>query len=107
MRGGMSKTNGKTRIFDIATNPSPCSIEKVRDGFIAILKEKIFNDIETYRKLVEQMLNDGKIKEKDVEKMFVDIDTIFNKMDNDSNYKMSWKVKNDEIINYSVKKEKK
>lgn len=75
-RGGVGCADDKTKIFDIAINPYPTNPQNIRDGFVAILKEKILNDVEVYRKLVEQMIKDGKITKKDIGKMYLDVNLV-------------------------------
>lgn len=55
-RGVMSEKDAKAGIFDIACNPIYEPIhEAVKIGYLQIIKEKIINDLEVYRKLTEEM----------------------------------------------------
>jgi len=67
-RGGIAEGNVKPRAFDIADNPHGKTKEDaIKSGYLAIIKEKINNDLEVYRKLLECMgINEHKITLEDV-----------------------------------------
>jgi hypothetical protein len=55
-RGGIAKESANAKIFDIAYNPRGEAEEKMlKYGYLAIIREKIQNDLEVYRRLLESM----------------------------------------------------
>ena len=78
VRGVIAESGPKADIFDIAYNPQVKPISKaVKYGYMNLIKEKIQNDLEVYRKLVEKMgLKDSeaKITMEDISKHITDKD---------------------------------
>jgi len=59
-RGAVATDNIQPNIFDIAVNPINASFEdRVKEGFLAILKEKIQNDLVVYEKMLDDMKSKG------------------------------------------------
>lgn len=55
-REAVAEENAKPVIFDIATNPHEGTDAKmVRDGYLNLIEEKILNDLEVYRVLLDSM----------------------------------------------------
>ena len=87
------------------------NLNNIRRGFVAIVSEKIQNDIEVYRKLVEQMVKDGKVSEEDLKELFLDLDSVVDQIKHRNDEqgvgsdiikpkKSVWKMINGEIRNY-------
>jgi len=58
-RGGVCGRGTETGIYDICYNPAyglPVSKNKmVKNGYLAIIKEKIVNDLNVYKRLIDEM----------------------------------------------------
>jgi len=65
-RGAVCGGNVHANIFDIAVNPRCGNLGKrVKEGFLAILREKVANDLVAYRKMLDDMKAKGAISDSD------------------------------------------
>jgi len=59
-RGAVATDDISAGVFDIAVNPSEGTMgERVKEGFLSLLREKIMNDLVVYAKMVEDMQKKG------------------------------------------------
>ena len=83
-RGAVATDDIQPNIFDVAVNPSKGNIEdRMKEGFLALLKEKVRNDLVVYNKMIEHMMAEGIISEPDA--VEIDMADIASKMIEGSN----------------------
>jgi hypothetical protein len=70
-RGSIAYEDSIGEIFDIAVNPRKQvkATDGIKKGFLAILREKLFNDLTAYRCMLEKLLIDGKITKEEKENL--------------------------------------
>jgi len=70
-RGSIGDEDSIGEIFDIAVNPRRQGnpLDGLKKGFLAILMEKILNDLEAYRCILKKLLSDNKITQEELEKL--------------------------------------
>jgi hypothetical protein len=72
-RGGIASSDKELQpgVFDVAVAP-PSTSTGIKHGMIALLAEKISNDIETYNRMIVELENQGDISLEDGESMKMD-----------------------------------
>lgn len=66
LRGAIAEDDKTGQIFDVAANPV-CKNkgEALKIGYLALLKEKITNDLVTYNKMLEKLIEEGMASEEE------------------------------------------